>query len=237
MAIYIDAAGTLHHDQAHNFALTCPHCEVLTHLTPVSVPQYSQLVTFKPSHVGIVYRCDACNSPLFLKFPVKIYAGTRVELSGSFQEMERPREKFDVTHLPDDIDRLCREALECFSAGCYNAFASMCRRVTQAAFTDLGEHGKLRMFDQMNDSREMAELDQETFNILRKVLFGNDSAGSRSSMPAMDATTAGVLLEVLKDLLYQSYVRRGRLQQAMMMRRRYVGDDATAKVTVLGKQA
>ena len=36
--LYIDAAGTLHYDKAANFALTCPHCQVLAHLTPVSVP-------------------------------------------------------------------------------------------------------------------------------------------------------------------------------------------------------
>ena len=238
MAIYIDATGTLQHDQAHSFALTCPHCEVLSHVTPVSVPQYAQLVQAKPSHVGIVYRCDACNAPLFLKFQVKMYAATRVELSAAFQELERPREKLDLVHLPDDVDLLCRAALDCFSAGCYNAFASMCRRVAQAAFTDLGEHGKLRMFDQLNDSREMAELDQETFNILRKVLFGNDSPASRSTLPLLDATTAGVLLEVLKDLLYQSYVRRGRLQQAMLLRRRYVGadPDPVANVTPIAKK-
>ena len=34
-----------------------------------------------------------------------------------------------------------------------------------------------------------------------------------------------MLLEVLKDLLYQAYVRRGRLQQAMMVRR-YFAEDA-----------
>ena len=43
---------------------------------------------------------------------------------------------------------------------------------------------------------------------------------------------AGVLLEVVKDLLYQAYVRRGRLQQAMMVRR-YFAEDASSKVTPL----
>ncbi len=234
MAMYIDASGALHHDQGSSFALTCPHCEVLSHVTAVSIPQYAALLALTPSHVGIVYRCDACNAPLFLKFQVKMYAGNRVELAAAFEELERPREKFDFSHLPADIDVLCREALACFSAGCHNAFASMCRRIAQAAFVDLGEHGKLKMFDQLNDSREMAELDQETFNILRKVLFGNDSAASRASMPALDPTTAGVLLEVLKDLLYQSYVRRGRLQQAMMLRRRYAGDDTVDNIARLG---
>ena len=47
----------------------------------------------------------------------------------------------------------------------------------------------------------------------------------------MDAFQAGVLLEVIKDLLYQAYVRRGRLQQAMMVRR-YFADDSS-KVTPL----
>jgi hypothetical protein len=42
----------------------------------------------------------------------------------------------------------------------------------------------------------------------------------------IDAFQAGVLLEVLKDLLYQAYVRRGRLQQAMMVRR-YFAEDGT----------
>jgi hypothetical protein len=33
------------------------------------------------------------------------------------------------------------------------------------------------------------------------------------------AYEAGVLLEVMKDMLYQAYVRLGKLQQAMMVRR------------------
>lgn len=233
MSIYIDSNGTLHHDQAHNFAISCPHCEVLSHLTPVSVPNYAQLVAFKPSHVGVVYRCDACNAPVFLRYPVKIYAGSRVELASSFDELERASEKFTFTHLPEEAETLFREALACFSAGCYNAFASMCRRTAQAVFADLGENGKLRMFDQLVDVREMAELDQDTFNIARKVLFGTD-AEPRPNMPVIDATQAGVLLEVVKDLLYQSYVRKGRLQQAMMVRR-HSAEDSLTNVTPLTK--
>lgn len=233
MPIYIDSSGALHHDQEHNFALTCPHCEVLAHLSPVSVPQYSQLVAFKPSHVGIVYRCDSCNSPLFLKYPVKMYAGSRIELGSNFQELERPREKYPFTHLPEEAETLFREALSCFSAGNYNAFASMCRRTAQAVFADLGENGKLKMFDQLVEVREMAELDQDAFNTLRKVLFATD-AEPRPNMPLLDATTAGVLNEVVKDLLYQSYVRKGRLQQAMTMRR-YFAEEKRATVTPLTK--
>ncbi len=238
MALYIDSSGTLHHDQAHNFALSCPHCEVLSHLSPVSVPGYASLVAYKPNHVGIVYRCDSCNAPVFLKFPVKMYAANRVELSTSFHELERAKEKFSFTHLPEETEALFREALGCFTAGCFNAFASMCRRTAQAAFADLGDNGKLRMFDELNDVREMAELDQDTFNVVRKVLFGSD-AEPRPNMPAMDAYSAGVRLEVVKDLLYQSYVRKGRLQQAMMVRRYFAedGENVTPLVPAAGSQA
>ena len=99
---------------------------------------------------------------------------------------------------------------------------------------DLGEHGKLKLFDQLNDSREMAELDAETFNVLRRILLAGDTVGG-ARLPPLDAETAGVLLEVLKDLLYQSYVRRGRLQQAMMARRRYAQAKAPSNVTVFNR--
>ncbi len=54
------------------------------------------------------------------------------------------------------------------------------------------------------------------------MLFEFDEPG-RDSLPLVNAFQAGVLLEAMKDLLYQAYVRRGRLQQAMMVRRYFAG--------------
>ena len=45
---------------------------------------------------------------------------------------------------------------------------------------------------------------------------------------------AGVLLELLKDLLYQAYVRRGKLQQATMVRR-FFADETLDKITPIGR--
>ena len=59
MSLYVDSDSRLHHDQASGFALACPHCQVLSHITPVSVPAFAQLASVRPTHVGIVYRCDA----------------------------------------------------------------------------------------------------------------------------------------------------------------------------------
>jgi hypothetical protein len=231
MAVIIDSSGRLHHEQDRGLALLCPHCSVLAHITPVSVPDYNQVQLHKPSHVGIVYRCESCNGPIFLKFAVKLYAGSRIELSPSFVELERPREKFSFTHLPEEVETLFKEALACFSSGCFLAFASMCRRTAQAIFSDLGEAGKLSLFDQLNDVRRMAEIDDRTFSVVKQVIFGSDS-DPRPSLPTLESFQAGVLLEVMKDLLYQAYVRRGRLQQAMMVRRYFAGE-GTNKVTPL----
>src|SRR5262245_49044882 len=139
MSLYVDSDSRLHHDQEGSFALNCPHCQVFSHLTSVSVPQFARLAAARPSHVGIVYRCDSCNSPVFLKYPVKMYGANRVELSGNFHELERPREKFAFTYLSEECETLFKEALTCYVHGAFNAFASLCRRAAQATFRDLGE--------------------------------------------------------------------------------------------------
>ena len=225
MAVYIDSSGRLHHDQESGLALSCPHCGVLAHVTPVSVPDFNVLQQHKPSQVGLVYRCAACNAPVFLRFTVKLYGGSRVELAPNFVELERAREKFNFTYLPEETELLVKEAFACYSAGCYNAFASMCRRAAQATFADLGPQARLDLFEELANIRRLAELEDDAYELVRKVLFDFDEPG-RGSLPVVDGIHAGVLLEVLKDLLYQAYVRRGRLQQAMMVRR-YFADDAT----------
>jgi hypothetical protein len=225
VAVYIDSSGRLHHDQESALALNCPHCQVLAHIAPVSVPDFNLLQLHKPSQVGLVYRCEACNAPVFLRFTVKVYGGSRVELAPNFVELERAREKFNFTYLPEDTELLVKEAFACYTAGCYNAFASMCRRAAQATFADLGPQARLELFDELTNIRRLAELDDDSYERVRKVLFDFDEPG-RGNLPVFDGLQAGVLLEVLKDLLYQAYVRRGRLQQAMMVRRYFAEESA-----------
>jgi hypothetical protein len=233
MSVYIDANSRLHHDQERSLALNCPHCQVFSHITPVSIPQFPELVAARPSHVGLVYRCDSCNAPVFLRFAVKIYGASRVELANTFVELERAREKFSFTYLPEDSEKLFREALACYSAGQFNAFASMCRRTTQTVIRDLGENGRLRIFNQLAEAREMADIDAETFATVKKVLFGSDS-DPWPSMPEIGDYEAGVLLELVKDVLYEAYVRRGKLQQSMMVRR-FFAEESIDKIMQIGQ--
>lgn len=230
MSVYIDTQSRLHHDQEQHLAVTCPHCQVLAHITPMAVPHYDQLVAVRPTHAGLVFRCDSCNAPIFLKFTIKMYAANRVELASTFVELEHAREKFSFTYLPEDAELLFKEALAVYSAGCFNAFASMCRRTAQMIFGDLGDGGRLKLFDELNEIRDMAEIDAPTFAAIKKVVFDDEP---RAQLPTLDAYQAGVLLEVMKDLLHQAYVRKGRLQQAMMVRRYFLDQDDAPTVTAL----
>ena len=160
MSVHIDNHGRLHHDQEQHLAVTCSHCEVFSHITPIAVPQYEQLIAFHPKQVGIVFRCDSCNAPVFLRFNVKMYGANRVELATTFVELERAREKFSFTYLPEEAEVLFKEALTAYSAAAFNAFASMCRRTALQVFVDLGDSGKLRLFDELNEIRQLAEIDQ-----------------------------------------------------------------------------
>jgi hypothetical protein len=217
MTIFIDNQDELHVEY-QGIALTCPHCQTLTHITAVATPKFEELSRLKPKHVGIVFRCDACGEPIFLKFTVRTYGPQRIELAGNYIEIERARENFPLTYLPEESEGLFKEALTCYAAACYNAFGAMCRRTAQSLFRELGERGKLELFDTLQEIRELAELDDDTFGTLRAVLFGSDS-DPWPHQPILNAERAGILLEVMRDLLYQTFVRKARLLQAMTFRK------------------
>ena len=50
----------------------------------------------------------------------------------------------------------------------------MSRRTAQSLFRELGERGKLELFDTLQEIRALAELDDDIFADVRGVLFGSD---------------------------------------------------------------
>ena len=149
MALALDTDGGLLSDDNERLTLDCPYCGVYSHMTPQSVPDANQVIRTRPSHVGLVFQCDACRSPVFLRFATKAFTDSRVELSRNFVELERPKERFAFSYLPKHTEILFREALSCYSSNNFNAFASMCRRSARSAFAALGEGGKLRAFEEV----------------------------------------------------------------------------------------
>jgi hypothetical protein len=210
-----------------HFSLSCPHCGAYSNITAISIPRYEFLVRFKPAAVGIVYRCDSCNSPIFLRFAINNYdlGNRRIILKNTYQEVERPSETFDFTYLKGDVEEDFREALTCYSNLCFNAFASMCRRTVQSVCTNLGTQGKDKVLKQLKDLKDMAEIDDDTFGLLKQIIIeGHD--GAHPHLPKLNQDRAAVLLELMKDVLYQLYVRKGKLQEAMSLRKQAIEGQA-----------
>ena len=219
MAIIIERGTGLRDQADEQFGLECPYCGVYSHMTLQSVPEFENLHEVRPKHIGVVYQCDACSAPVFLRFGVKEITDNTVELYRNFIELERPKERFAFSYLPKHVEIMFREALSCYSNNNFNAFASMCRRAAASSFTALGENGKLRAFDEVMVAQGIAEIDDDSFDPIKQVIF---DAGEEEDIPLLNRAQAGVLLEVLKDMFYQCFVRRGKLTRAIKVRQFFV---------------
>ncbi|MFQ5751920.1 MAG: DUF4145 domain-containing protein [bacterium] len=127
------------------------------------------------------------------------------------------KETFDFARLPKPVAEDFQEALDCYSICRFNAFAAMCRRTVQSIFIDLGTKGKDRVHKQLKEAKDMADIDDETYQILDLIIIqGHD--GAHPNLPRLSPERARVLLELMKDILYQLYVRRKKIQEAIDLR-------------------
>ena len=140
MPFEIHSTNGLQHIADEPFSKTCPHCNALSGLSLVSAPRYEYMRRFKSEWVGFVYRCDACNQPVFLKSQVLSH-GDPISFSKNMVEIERPAESFELQHLPGEVAEDFKEALVCYSNSCWNAFAAMTRRALQSARHSSGKRG------------------------------------------------------------------------------------------------
>lgn len=221
MHVLIDSTGTMYFGDERETARNCPRCHAFSRMTPQALPTFDELLIQKPKTIGVVLRCHACNSPVFLRYAARAFASNRVELSPQAFDVERPIEKFSFNYVPEVVETFFREALICYSHEQHQAFASMCRRAAAATFADLGHSTRLRLYDSLSDVREMAEIDEDTFALVMRIIFGGGTE-PLLDLPVINTYQAAVLLEVMKDFLYQAYIRKGRLQQAMKVRRFFV---------------
>jgi DNA-directed RNA polymerase subunit RPC12/RpoP len=229
MPLVLDTSNRFNRDPVSG-SIECPHCQANAHMALMAAPGIKVLQAKKPGQVGMVFQCDACHSPVFLKFRVKQYQPDRIIFHSAAHEVERPAEKFKLNYLPEQVALSFREALGCYRHGLLQAFAAMCRLTAEAVFDDLGESGKLKIFDQLEEIREIADLSNSVFTTVQQVVFG--AADSRSPLPVVGRGDAAVLLETIKDLLYQAYIREARLRRALEVRR-FFADQADTKVSSL----
>jgi len=208
-----------------HFQLQCPHCGVYSNVSAISIPRYEYLLRFRPEKIGIAYRCDSCNQPIFLRFHVESYepGSHRIRIEDKFEEVERDQETFEYQYLPKNVAKDFKEALVCYSNSCFNAFAAMCRRSIQSAFTELGATGKDRVQNQLTEIKDVTKLDDDTYDILQQIIIsGHD--GAHPHLPKLSAERAAVLLELMKDVLYQLFVRTAKIQEAIDLRKKVIDE-------------
>ncbi len=203
----------------------CPHCGKHAQLLAAANVSFDVLVQTRPKHVGLLFRCAACNEPRFLRAILRAITSDRIELAPNPAEVERIRERFQYGYLPDTIEQLVRETLDCYSLGAHNAFATMCRRATRAALRTMDATAKQRWHDTLIEILRACEVDAVTANTVETVLFADGD-----ELPLITPDEAAVLVETLKDLFYQSYVRTAKVRAAMKMRR-FFAVEGSASVT------
>lgn len=201
-----------------HFKVKCPHCSAVSGLSAISIPIYDLLRRYRPKSVGIGYQCDVCQEAVFLRFPVIYdFGNNRVNIVEPYTEVERPREEYEFKYLPETVSNDFKEALICYSYSCFNAFASMCRRAIQSASTELGAEGKDKVLRQIEDLKAMAQIDDETFEVLKTIVVaGHD--GAHPYLPSLSSERAEIPLELMKDVLYQLFVRKKKIEEAAKKR-------------------
>lgn len=229
MPLVLDSSNRFNREPVSG-SIECPHCQANAHMALMAAPGFKILQAKKPGQVGMVFQCDACHSPVFLKFRARQYQHDRIIFHSAAHEVERPAEKFKFNYLPEQVARSFREALGCYRYGLLQAFAAMSRLTAEAVLNDLGDSGKLKIFDQLEDIREIADLDDSVFTTVRQVVLG--TGDNRSPLPALGRGEAAVLLETIKDLLYQAYIREAQLRRALEVRR-FFADQADTTVSSL----
>ena len=203
--------------------MECPHCGAVGPMTVTAFPALARLKAERPTQVGVVLQCAACKAPVFLRYRTRAWRDDRVELNPLPQPVEHPPERFSLSYLPPAVAARFREALACYTSGLWQAFAAMCRQTARATFDDVGDAGRLKIFDLVAEVQDLGAIDDATFESVRRVIF-EPEAGRQE--PEFDRRQAAALLETMKDLLTQTYVRKAKLRQALKVRRFFANQAA-----------
>jgi hypothetical protein len=216
MAIYVKNNNDF--ELSEPIVRECPHCGVHAPMVPIATPNFTALRDSRPHHAGVAFRCGACNEPRFARAAIRSFSDDRIVLSANLVEVERSKEHFQYNYLPKNTGRLLREAFGCYAADLWLAFAILCRRTMTTAIRAELATAQLNFEQLFEDAARLAEIGSDTRATLHRVLFGN------AAEPEIDADQAAVLIEIIKDMFQQRYVRTAKLRRAIQMRRFFAAE-------------
>ena len=69
--------------------------------------------------------------------------------------------------------------------------------------------------------KETTSMESDTYKILKQIIIsGHD--GAHPQLPKISEERAGILLELMKDVLYQLFIRKAKIQEAIALRKKEV---------------
>jgi hypothetical protein len=199
----------------------CPHCSVskpnLPHLWSVTTENHSG----RNTRNWKIYKCGNCGGLITAYAPQG-----HDDISQIYPS--KVSETFDFQYLSGEVLEDFQEALNCYSNNCFNAFASMCRRTIQSLATQLGSEGKDKVTNQLENLKNILEIDSETFTILEQIIIaGHD--GAHPHLPKLSPQRATLLLELMKDVLYQLYIRKVKIEESIKLRQKTIEESKSNK--------
>jgi hypothetical protein len=224
VAIYVKNNNDF--EQTEPIVRECPHCGAQAPLVPIATPGFAELSAARPQHAGVAFRCAVCNEPRFARAAIRSFDKDRIVLSSNLVEIERSKEHFAYNYLPEKLQRMVREAFGCYTADLFFAFAILCRRTVTLASGIDAHAGRTSFAQRFDDATTLGEVDARTREILQQVLFGTGAE------PEISAHQAAVLIEIVKDMLQQRYVRTAKLKRAIEMRR-FFAEESPRRVAPL----
>jgi len=198
----------------------CPYCSV----NKPNLPQHWHIDTTNHSGRNTrhwkAYICKNCGG---------VVTASAKDNNGDVSAIypDRVIETFDYDYLEGDVEKDLKEALSCYSHGDYNAFAAMSRRTIQSIAKDLGAKGKAKVKKQVNELKAILEIEEETFRTIEEIIIaGHD--GAHPYLPKLSPERAAILLELLKDVVYQLYVRKKKIKQSAELREKAIEEKKKA---------
>jgi hypothetical protein len=206
----------------------CPYCNTNSGMELVTIPDYTRMKRFQLKSSIFGFRCNSCNAAVAFLAQVEggFYYHSSVANPISYYDhlhsIVPVTETYEhIEYLPQLVRDDFSEALNCYSVGAYNAFASMCRRSIQSLLSSLGAQGNDKVINQLRDLKGIDSVDEETYEILKQIIIvGHD--GAHPHLPSINIDRAEILLELMKDIFYQLIVRKAKLIESSAKRKEVI---------------
>ena len=192
----------------------CPHCSISKPNLPYIWETTTENHSGQNRRKWRIYKCENCGGL------ITVFAQ---ENSRTISKIfpSKISETFEYQYLKGDVLSDFEEALSCYSNNCYNAFGAMCRRTIQSLASELGSEGKDKVTNQLKNLKAIIDIDDETYKILEQIIIaGHD--GAHPHLPKLSPERAAILLELMKDVLYQLYIRKVKIEEAIKLRKKSI---------------